>query len=85
MDFNSPIDKLLALNGKVIEGLRKVAYAIFFFCVDSMDRRTVLLNFWYPPLIYINTFNVLIKGNNTFLLVGFLHEPLPQKNKNESI
>ena len=34
---------LLELSGKVIEGLTKFEYVIFFFHFDSMDRKTAIL------------------------------------------
>ena len=46
MDFNSSINKPLDLSGKVIDGITKAAYAIFFYRVDSIDIKTALLNFF---------------------------------------
>jgi hypothetical protein len=46
MDFSSDIDKPLALNGKVIDGITKVPYAIRFCLGESLERMTALLNFF---------------------------------------
>ena len=46
VDFNSFIDNPLALSGKVIDGITKVAYTIFFCRGEILDRKTAALNFF---------------------------------------
>ena len=67
MDFNSSINMPLDLSGKVIDGLTKVEYTIFFYLVDIMDLRTVLLDFL--------SCNVHISGLR--VIVGNMHR-VPQ-------